>query len=255
MKYLQINLCIVVAIVCMALPTQAQKGVTTVGLQYKPIIPVQYFDSYDNEVLNENFSFRMRQRFGYAAGMIIRHNVTDKFSIESGINFVQRNFRLNISRTDSFFEAENIFRVIGYEIPLTALVYVRLDERVYMNVSFGGCLDFFPSDVLGETNRGWIHETVRYNWAQVSLLANVGWEYRTERSGVYYLGFSFHRPFTDAFMSKIGPFDARPVVNMNLNGNYITFDLRYFFHEDPAKAKERQAKRLKKKEKKQQKPR
>jgi hypothetical protein len=66
-------------------------------------------------------------------------------------------------------------------------------------------------------------------------LANHGYELRTEKKGIFYLGASYHRPFT--FIYKSFMFYRKPNETisgiLDLSGNYFTIDFRYFFHEDP----------------------
>ena len=78
-----------------------------------------------------------------------------------------------------------------------------------------------------------------YDWIIPSLIANIGWEYRTDKSGYIYLGASYHRPFSHMAKEVIlyngnSRFER---VELNLSGNYITVDIRYFFHEDAEKKK------------------
>jgi len=74
---------------------------------------------------------------------------------------------------------------------------------------------------------------------QSAVLANLGWEYRTEKAGYFYLGASYQRPFTYIYVSEIRyqPDGKNDKVAMTVPGNYFTVDLRYFFHEDPRKKK------------------
>lgn len=222
-----------------------QRRVLTFGGQFKPMIPSGFLNAQKVETEVSNVNYRTDQRFGYAAGFLIRRGFTDKLSLETGISFVQRNFSLNIDSLNNGYSTQIDYRIIGYEIPLVGLVYIQLSKEIFMNVSFGGTIDLYPSDVYGNDRANWSHETVRYNWAQVSMLANLGWEYRTAKDGTFYIGASFHRPFNPMYLSKIGhgPNPLYPDAKLDLNGNYLTLDFRYFFHEDPMKRKERKKKK------------
>ena len=86
--------------------------------------------------------------------------------------------------------------------------------------------------------------TYRARWNQVSVIINYGFEYRSKKSGYYYIGASYNRP-----LSFIGVSDLRMEQNgagnnlqIPINGSYLTVDVRYFFHED----EERLRKRIKK---------
>ncbi|MFN5371602.1 MAG: hypothetical protein ACK5B6_09090, partial [Bacteroidia bacterium] len=73
-----------------------------------------------------------------------------------------------------------------------------------------------------------------------SLIANVGAEYRSEKSGYFYVGCSLNRPFSPIYKSVIDYVINNQVVHnafADLRGAYLTVDFRYFFHEDPARKK------------------
>lgn len=227
----------------------AQVGVTTVGIQVKPVIAIDYFEpAVDAEL--EHLRFRVELQGGIAYGMSVRVGLSRMLSLETGIGQIQRRFLFSATNDTSGYDRSGSFRYVGYELPLTALVYLRLGERTWMNTALGASLDFYPSDaqtILGTGESGVY--VFRRNWAQASVLGNIGFEYRTERSGYFYLGATYHRPFTDmaqadATWSYFGPPTVqRFTTKMALSGTYLTVDLRYYFHEDPDKArlrKERQ---------------
>lgn len=166
--------------------------------------------------------------------MIIRHGFSDLLAFETGINYVKRKYDLRID--DGSFSGSSQFRVIGYEIPLSLLVYIQLGEKFFMNVSMGHSLDMFASDVQSY-DYYFTQRSYRKSLFQSAILANIGWEYRTEKSGYFYLGASYHRPFSFIYASKItytGNGKNEDIIT-SLLGNYLTVDLRYFFYEDPKK--------------------
>jgi len=105
-----------------------------------------------------------------------------------------------------------------------------------MNVSGGFSLDVYPSDLY--TFDDYFQNAVnRFNWIKTSLIANLGWEYRTPKIGYFYFGASYHRPFSHImrdFVNYTGNGRDEGVF-FDLSGNYLTLDFRYFFHEDPQK--------------------
>ncbi|MCC6599785.1 MAG: outer membrane beta-barrel protein [Crocinitomicaceae bacterium] len=224
----------------------AQEKVTAFGIQFKPMIPSKYFGTGSERFDGDEFSVNFSPLPGYNFGMIIRQGLTKRLSMETGINMVQRRFRLGIDHTILKEEKNLDFRLIGYEIPVQALVYVRLDNKLWMNASGGFSIDVYPSNVKSSTSTfvdslsvNIEQFTLRRNWIQFALLANYGFEWRTEKSGYIYLGASFHRPFTDiAYTNAVVTVDNNPSgLIYALNGSYLTVDLRYFFHEDGKRAK------------------
>jgi hypothetical protein len=208
-----------------------QKKVTTVGIQFKPIFPVDFVGT--GKILNDTAGvhFETELNSGFSTGLIIRHNFTDLLAIETGINYIRRKYTLAI--TDSVYKETSQFRVIGYEIPVSLMVYARLGEKIYINGSMGPSLDMFASSVQSN-GESFSHVAFRNHVFQPALNANIGWEYRTEKSGNLYLGISYHRPFSFIYLSKTHyDYNGKDITMFNeLLGNFLTLDFRYFFHEE-----------------------
>lgn len=224
----------------------AQPKVITFGIQYKPLIPSRFFRSGEINFGQNNINYSIVPEISFSGGMVIRRGFTKNFSVESGINYVKRNFNLLVENKETSFHSEKRFSIVGYEVPTLGLIYIRLGDQMFMNAAFGISLDFFPSDV--GTNEYYFpydvqvqHVSVRNHnrWLQPSLLANLGYEYRSLKKGYFYFGSSFHRPFAYSYQSNVkyihGSFTERAVAK--ISGNYLTFDFRYFFHQDPEKPK------------------
>jgi hypothetical protein len=217
----------------------AQKNITTVGLQFKPIFQSSFFSTATQTVIDSTIKFDITLASGFSGGMVIRHGFSDLISLEGGINYVKRKYELTI--TDNNFKINSEFRIIGYEIPLSLLVYIQLGEKIYINASLGHSLDMYASSVaVVATNYREIAS--RRHLFQSSLCANLGWEFRTEKSGYFYIGASYHRPFAYIYTSHTeylepGTYPQKVIAfaSTQLLGNYLTLDLRYFFHEDAKK--------------------
>jgi hypothetical protein len=221
----------------------SQERVTTFGLQLKPIIPISFFDAGKQEVNQNNIQYINQPTMGLSFGMVIRKGFTKSLSLETGLNFLKRNYDLTMEDIDYSFSSTVDFSVVNYEIPVLCLVYVRLGRKMFMNAAGGGSIDIYPTPLFTSDDY-YTNAVNRTNWVQPSLLANIGWEYRTEKSGYIYLGMSFHRPFQKIMTEFVNynGFDRKEEITFNLTGNYITIDIRYFFHEE----KEKKRKKLKK---------
>ena len=233
---------------CLALSaTKAQKRVLTVGLQFRPIIPITFINSDSQTKLGEGFEYSIRPKFGYSAGINIRYGITERVSIESGLGFVQRNYGINMKT--ELHEKDTSFRIIGYELPVMALVFIPLGKRFYMNASIGVQLTAYPSNVkTGDT--AFINFSSRTSMINGGGIGNLGWEYRTENSGYIYLGATYHLPFKyiyDTAVKRVNQ-GTDSFVFGKLNGSYLTLDIRYLFPEFPLP--ERRRKRAKRSEKK-----
>jgi hypothetical protein len=217
---------------------KAQERVTTFGLQIKPIIPSSLFNTGEQLLDQNNVFFSVKPKLGYSFGMVIRKGMTKSLSLETGINYLKRGYDLTIDDQDLKFTDQSNFSLVNYEVPVSLLVYVKLSREVFMNVSGGVSMDIYPSDLF-TYSENFQNDVIVRNWIQTSLIANLGWEYRTEESGYFYLGGSYHRPFSSIAKEIVwyngNGRDERPIFE--LIGNYVTIDFRYFFHEDPEKKK------------------
>lgn len=239
-----------ITIICFHNRVFGQERVITAGFQYKPLFSskffktgpqeltwnAKYYDTIPQLIYQDSAFFKISPESGYCIGMVIRAGLSDTWSLETGINFVRRNYQLDMS--DSTGSESTDFSLVSYQIPFQALVFIQLSDQVFMDVSMGVAADFYPSDIATYGDR-FIHSSARLSWLSASLLANIGWEYRTTESGYFYLGASYNRPFNSIMRSffKRPTTDYGPEEYIDLKGNYLTVDLRYFFHSDPIKRK------------------
>lgn len=215
----------------------SQKDVTTFGLQIKPIIPSNYLNTGPSTESSNGVDFTIDPQTGYSFGMLIRQGFTEQVSLEFGINYTKRNYELIIEDKKNSFKGKSNFSYVIYEIPIQGLVYIRLSDELFMNVAMGGALDILPTH-WKSSDYYFGHFSHRNSWIIPALLANVGFEYRTRKDGYFYLGSSFHRPFMDITRADVKYVqyehkDKNTIVGMFMNGNYLTVDFRYFFHENP----------------------
>ena len=231
---------LLISILIITLNINAQENKTTFGLQYKPIIPSKYFNSsHINKNLN-NYNLALKPEYSNKFGMIIRHRINKTFSMESGLNYTQRNYQLSIKNNILNLSDFTVFGIRSYEIPVQILTYVRATKKWYLNVAFGLSQNILASDVksYGEKNESYFQNTYRKSSGYRALLANIGMEYRTELSGDYYIGASLHMPWSEIGRiypeykgegSSFNDVDFNDQIFLEITGNFITIDLRYFF--------------------------
>ena len=82
---------IIIILTISFLNVKGQNNRTTFGLQYKPIIPSEYFNSSHINRSSDNYNFNLIPKYSHSFGMILRHKINKTFSIESGLNYTQRN--------------------------------------------------------------------------------------------------------------------------------------------------------------------
>ena len=222
------------------LDIKAQSNKTTFGLQYKPIIPAKYFNSSHVDESFGEYNFNLIPKYSNAFGMILRHKINKTFSIESGLNYIQRNYKLTIMNFQQDINDFTFFGMRSYEIPIQLLTYVRISEFWYLNVTFGISHNVLASNAIsyGEIDT-FSQETRRKEGGYRALLANIGMEYRTENKGHYYIGASLHGSFTE--IGRVEPqyndltnyfnYQNEEKLFLEIPGNFITIDFRYFFAE------------------------
>mgnify|MGYP001186524801 CR=1 FL=1 len=222
----------------------AQENTTTFGIQFRPLIPMGLLktDKLTQEITPVKFTIQSMESFNF--GMVIRVGFTKSLSLETGINVLKRNNLIRIEDLKYNRKVTDRYTILAYEVPVQGLVYVQLGKQTYMNGSGGISFDLLPSD-LYTFNNYYSHLSLRYNWVQMALNANVGFEYRTKKSGYWYLGATLHRPFHALMLSGIQYQykEIDEIANIAVTGNYLTLDLRYFFNEPADKSKKKKRKR------------
>ncbi|MBK8949512.1 MAG: hypothetical protein IPM68_11815, partial [Flavobacteriales bacterium] len=159
------------------LRAEAQQGVTTFGMQVKPVVPLSFFDPRV-ELQYGALSGSVELTGGFGFGMQVRHGFTRMLSLETGIHQIRRNYRWELLNDTVDIAGSGRIRYVGYEVPVLLLVYIRLGERTWMNTALGASLDMYPSDAINNTDDARAY-LFRRNWLQVGAVGNIGFEYRT----------------------------------------------------------------------------
>ncbi|MFT5822789.1 MAG: hypothetical protein ACI8ZM_004046 [Crocinitomix sp.] len=231
-----VQLVLILFIACSAF---GQKGVTTFGIQYKPIVPNTFIGSFEQDFNKNQFTSIVKQKVGHAFSFVVRQGLTKNISFETGLGLTHRNFSLDFAVEDSNYFKQGKVGFVGYEIPVKALVFIRLGESIYMNTALGASFNYFPSDVKVDipirVGEYFSQEGAYLNKAQGSLLADIGFEFRTKKSGYFYLGSSYNLPFAPivTFAMAYEYEGGDQVAIDNIRGSYLTIDFRYYFHEKP----------------------
>ena len=217
----------------------SQKKGTTFGFQIKPIIPINYFNAGPQTISDSLVQININPKTGFSFGVLIRQEISKSIAIETGISSVTRNFDVEAKGLVHASSDKTDFGFLGYQMPIQVLFYIRLSENIFMNTTTGIGIDIYPSDVetKGENNL-LDNQTYRFQNFNLSLLANLGFEYRTEKKGTFYIGASFNGPFkpiAKSFYTYNYEGSKKTTVNSLLNGNYITLDFRFFFPEQEDK--------------------
>jgi len=205
------------------------------GIQVRPVFPTRFIGESSASFLKDGFSTTITQKAGYSFGGTVRAGLTKLIALETGINFTERNFDIDMAVADSNIFASNDLSFIQYDIPLNALIYVQLSEQFFMNASLGVALNFKPSDVGVLTLPGgsfsFTHAGRVNSLATVDLNANFGFEYRTEKSGFFYIGGSARVPFSPLFtlVSQYKYQGFKTTIYGDVDGSFLSIDFKYFF--------------------------
>lgn len=213
---------------------QAQERVSTGGFQFKTMIPLNLLDRDKQTFGDSGNVFSLRQASGRGFGMVIRKGFAKGISFESGLHLTSRKYKVNFS--NQVVEDNLEFSMTAYEIPFSLLVYTQLGKKVFMNGSLGSGLEMFASDLTAEGDYFSVN-AFRRSVGILFLLANLGWEYRTKKSGYFYAGISYHRPYR--YIYRAFPRYQNGEYESRIYGTYFSLDVRYFFHEDPVKKEKR----------------
>ena len=214
----------------------SQKSKTTFGIQYKPILPVKLLNVSDLVIDENGFDATISPILGHNFGGLIRWEFTEKLSMESGLSYIRRNFRMDATLDDTL-KGSLEYGVVNYEIPFQALFYVRLGKRYFMNVASGFSMNFRASDVGSSTENRNFSQITLVQHINLAYIANIGFEYRTKESGYFYLGASLTTLLRPLGRIEIRSLDDNNFKNVfgELSGNYISVDLRYFFNDKKEK--------------------
>lgn len=216
------------------------------GFQFRTLIPNEFFSGAPIALNGDSVHGSVESGIGFGFGMIIRHDFTERWSLETGINQLRRNF---IVKADNEYNSEQEsmkMAFINYEIPVRGLYYLQISREWYMNIMSGISFNMNPSDVYKNSDN-FNYQTYidKRSWLTLSLLANVGIEYRTEESGNFYAGFSLHRPFRDVMRADLhytSNGNVKSTTSSYLPGNFLSLDLRYFFPGEDREKREKKEK-------------
>lgn len=217
------------------IPSKKEKFPSYFGLQVRPVLPTRFIGEPVSSFTLDGFSTSLTQKIGYSFGGTVRAGLTKLLALETGINFTQRNFDISMSVPDSNVYATNDISFISYDIPVNGLVYVQLSEKFFMNASLGVAITFKPTNVgvltlpggsFTFTHTGYVNRKTSFD-----LNANFGFEFRTEKSGFFYLGGSGRVPFSPLFnlAAQYKYQGYKTTIYGEIDGSFLSIDFKYFF--------------------------
>ena len=229
-----------------ALQIAAQKKKARVpsyfGLKVSPIFPTAFIGEKTLSLSQENdqvirMNTTITQKIGYSFGGTVRAGLTKFISLETGINYNQRSFDIEMDLPDSSINATNDISFVSYDVPINALFYIKLAEEWYINASLGVAFTFSPSDIgiLTSPKKKHIfrHAGLVEKKVGAELNANLGFEFRTRKDGFFYIGGSARVPFKPLFefymQYNYTSSAVQQIVHAPIDGSYLSLDFKYFF--------------------------
>ncbi len=210
------------------------------GIRVSTVFPTRYIGNPKLELASDQtdtyrITSTLQQRVGYSFGGTVRVGLTKLIALETGINFTHRNFNLEMSVPDSNIYAKKELAFIDYDIPVNALFYIPLSDQWYMNASIGAAIVFKPTHIGTYTDLEGYHEFMHTGFVakkiSADLNANVGFEFRTEENGFFYLGGSGRVPFAPIFdlYTDYAYQGTKRSLHGEVDGTYLSIDFKYFF--------------------------
>ena len=208
------------------------------GVQARVLSPSEFIGPVNTELSDQGFSSSLKQQIGFSYGALIRADYSKNITFESGINYIQRQFKASMSYSDSVtaISDSNNLTFINYEIPLQGIVKIQLGKSIFSLVGLGPSLTFKPTNVALIDQPGGKYTFYHSGSVKkfgVDLNAQVGFEYRTKKSGYFYFGGSVKVPTSYLFnwggkFSEQGS-SAYFIDFSKANGSFLAFDFRYYF--------------------------
>ena len=205
------------------------------GLQVRPVFPTNFIGTKEMSLSVNGFNTTITQKMGYSFGGTVRVGLTKLVAFETGINFTERNFDIDISVPDSNVALTDDLSFIEYDVPVNILFYVQLADKWYMNASLGLALTFKPTHVGVYNSLGGFHTFTHTGLIRgkvgADANANFGFEYRTEKKGFFYIGGSARVPFAPLF-DLLAQYKWQGIISNaygEVDGSFISIDFKYFF--------------------------
>ena len=235
-------------IICFSFQVDAQiknknaKVPSYFGFRVCPVLPTQFIGEKSlfltqatDETVKINTS--ITQKTGYSFGGVVRAGLTKTIALETGLNFTQRSFDLTMDLPDSSISGANDLKFVAYDVPVNALFYIKLTEKWYMNASLGLAITFAPTHVgvasLPKKRHEFYHTGLVRNKIGLDMNANVGFEFRTEENGIFYLGGVARVPFKPLFDLVLNYEYTQTTYTSRLqgpvDGSFLSIELKYFF--------------------------
>lgn len=216
-----------------------EKYPTHFAFQLRGLIPNKFSEPKSNTVFNDTLTSTITQKNGFSFGGVIRRRYTDRLGVEMGLNLCKRYYDVSTGIPDSnqFFSKD--FAFTNFELPINGLVFIKLSERNFASAALGVTAIYKPSSVAAEEfkeNKGEFSMAgIVEQKFNLNLNAQLGFEFVSDKKGIFYVGGSAHIPLTPLlyFYSKYkynyANSDISTAVVYEQRSPFFTVDLRFYF--------------------------
>lgn len=212
----------------------SQDRKTAFGLQFKPLTEGGFIGSSQLNLKNEVFQSVFNQKQGRSFGAILRFPIWKNLYIETGLAQIKRNYTVNYKTLDSNFIASKDLSFISHDIPVNALVFIKITDQFYINTALGISLVHNPSNVASQIKYGdrvlFKAEGRKRSSFAVEFNVNAGVEYRNTKYGNFYIGANGRIPLKPIFdvATMYQNNNIKELLYGSLTGTYVALDFRYF---------------------------
>lgn len=206
------------------------------GFQVKPLFPTKFIGESSSTFSNQGYEVKISQQVGVSYGGVVRIALTDLIGIETGLNFFQRYYKVNMRLVDSNVVASDRFGFIQYDLPVNALFNIKLSKKWFMNAAIGTSICYKPSNVGTISNPSGKHQFFNIGIVDINdkvnfdLNGNLGFEFRTEKYGFFYIGGCARIPTAPLFnlLSRYR-YGTYEVDNYGpVSGSFLAIEFKYF---------------------------
>ncbi len=205
------------------------------GFRVAPVFPTRFIGSPNTYLEEDGWYTDLNQMLGYSFGGTVRAGVKKLIAIETGINFTQRQFSLETGVPDSNSYAYDTLSFIEYDMPINALFYIQLSEKIYADAALGVTVTYKPTDigVLNQPGGKFLYQHTGLVMRRTSFdfNANLGFEYRTEKKGFFYIGGAARVPISP-LISLIAEYKYDGHYQRligDVDGSFLSLEFKYFF--------------------------
>ncbi len=190
--------------------------------------------------VRDGVTFNSKPLSGYTIGTHLSVELSPKFSLETGINYVTRDFLLDVQ--DNQFSDTIKMKADNFEIPFTLTYYIQLSDRFFMGHSLGVSLQLIPSNLYTRNNERNQTYVLQWSFEQYSarkssiiptFKGGFGFEYRSKKNGYFYIGPVYHL-FSELYKTNLNYYHKEngkdiSQVRMKTVGDYFGINFRYVF--------------------------